>query len=446
MTQSNNVNRRDFVKTAGTATVASVLLPNVSIASMSTPKRRYAIVGTGDRAITMWGKPLVADYPDLIEFVGLCDINPKRVEVAKKMLGVSCPTFTDFDRMCDQAKPDLLMVTTVDGFHSHYIARALDRGLDVMTEKPMVIDEQQCQAVLDAEKRNKKKIVVTFNYRYAPKHQKIKEVLLSGAIGRVISVDFSWYLDVYHGADYFRRWHRLRGKSGSLWVHKATHHFDLINWWLDADPVEVSARAGLEVYGRNGSFRAPNCRNCPHTDKCRFFYDMKKDKMRMDLYADCEGADGYFRDGCVFREDIDIFDTMAAVVKYSNGTQMSYSLNAFMPFEGYRVAFNGENGRLEVRDYERQPWEVEQETEMYVTRSFGKREKIEVPEVSAGHGGGDQRIRDLIFRKTDLPPYMRLPDSRAGAVSCLTGIAARKSVDLKRPVRISELIEFSPKA
>jgi len=446
MTQSNNVNRRDFVKTAGTATVASVLLPNVSIASMSTPKRRYAIVGTGDRAITMWGKPLVADYPDLIEFVGLCDINPKRVEVAKKMLGVSCPTFTDFDRMCDQAKPDLLMVTTVDGFHSHYIARALDRGLDVMTEKPMVIDEQQCQAVLDAEKRNKKKIVVTFNYRYAPKHQKIKEVLLSGTIGRVISVDFSWYLDVYHGADYFRRWHRLRGKSGSLWVHKATHHFDLINWWLDADPVEVSARAGLEVYGRNGSFRAPNCRNCPHTDKCRFFYDMKKDKMRMDLYADCEGADGYFRDGCVFREDIDIFDTMAAVVKYSNGTQMSYSLNAFMPFEGYRVAFNGENGRLEVRDYERQPWEVEQETEMYVTRSFGKREKIEVPEVSAGHGGGDQRIRDLIFRKTDLPPYMRLPDSRAGAVSCLTGIAARKSVDLKRPVRISELIEFSPKA
>jgi predicted dehydrogenase len=283
MTKSNDLNRRDFVKTAGAATVASVLLPKSSLPSVSAPKRRYAIIGTGERAITMWGTPLVADYPDLLEFVGLCDINPKRVEVAKKMLGLSCPTFTDFDRMCDQAKPDLLMVTTVDGFHSNYISRALDRGLDVMTEKPMVIDEQQCQAVLDAEKRNKKNIVVTFNYRYAPKHQKIKEVLMSGAIGKVISVDFSWYLDVYHGADYFRRWHRLRTKSGSLWVHKATHHFDLINWWLDADPVEVSARAGLEVYGRNGSFRAPNCRTCPHTDKCRFFYDMKKDDMRMEL-------------------------------------------------------------------------------------------------------------------------------------------------------------------
>lgn len=437
----NDVSRRDFVKTAGTAALASLVVNQSTLGSGSTnAKRRYAIVGTGDRAIGMWGRPLVQGFSDLIEFVGLCDINPRRVEVAKSMLNVSCPTFTDFDRMCDQAKPDLIMVTTVDGFHSNYIAKGLDRGLDVMTEKPMVIDEKQCQAVLDAEKRNKKNIVVTFNYRYAPKHQKIKELLMSGAIGKVISVDFSWYLDVYHGADYFRRWHRLKSKGGSLWVHKATHHFDLMNWWLDADPVEVSARAGLEVYGRNGSFRSTNCRNCQHTANCKFFYDMTKNDNRMKLYAGCEDMDGYFRDGCVFREDIDIYDTMAAIVKYSNGAQMSYSLNAFMPFEGYRVAFNGELGRLEIRDYERQPWEVEQQTEMYLTKSFGKREKIEFQEIKEGHGGGDIRIRDLIFRKVEVPSHMRLPDSRAGALSCLTGIAARKSVELKRPIRISELV------
>ena len=76
----------------------------------------------------------------------------------------------------------------------------------------------------------------------------------------------------------------------------------------------------------------------------------------MKLYADCEDVDGYHRDGCVFREDVDIYDTMSAVIKYSNGTTMSYSLNAFNPIEGYRLAFNGEKGRLEVRDYEQQPW------------------------------------------------------------------------------------------
>ena len=286
---------------------------------------------------------------------------------------------------------------------------ALDRGIDVITEKPMVIDEKQCRAVLDAEKRNKRNIVVTFNYRYAPKHQKIKEILMSGEIGRVISVDFSWYLDVYHGADYFRRWHRLKSKGGSLWVHKATHHFDLINWWLNADPVEVSAQGSLEVYGKKGPFRHTHCRPCPHKSNCKFFYDITKSPARMKLYVGPEDVDGYHRDGCVFREDIDIYDTMSAVVKYSSGAHMNYSLNAFMPFEGYRLAFNGEKGRLEIRDYERQPWPIEVETEVYLTRSFGKREQIPIAKVEGGHSGGDSRLQDLIFRKPEVPAHMRLP-------------------------------------
>ncbi len=86
---------------------------------------------------------------------------------------------------------------------------------------------------------------------------------MSGEIGKVTSVDFSWYLDTRHGADYFRRWHRLREKSGSLWVHKSTHHFDLVNWWLDADPVEVWAVGRLQNYGKQGPFRHTNCRPCP---------------------------------------------------------------------------------------------------------------------------------------------------------------------------------------
>ena len=196
--------------------------------------------------------PPTERYSDILEFVGLCDINPKRVEASKALMGVNCPTFTNFDEMLDKAKPDVVMVTTRDSFHSQYIVRALDRGFDVMTEKPMVIDEKQCQAVLDAEKRNNKKIIVTFNYRFAPKHRTVKEILMSGEIGKVLSVDFAWYLDVYHGADYFRRWHAYKNGGGSLWVHKATHHFDLMNWWLGADPVEVIADGQLQVTARTG--------------------------------------------------------------------------------------------------------------------------------------------------------------------------------------------------
>src|SRR5687767_3687533 len=394
MSESNSLSRRDFVKTAGAAAAASLVLNDSALASVSAPRRRYAIVGTGDRATRMWGSQLIQNYSDVLEVVGLCDINPKRVAVAREMMEVQCPTFTNFDQMCDQTKPDLLMVTTVDGFHSEYIARGLDRGIDVITEKPMVIDERQCRTVLDAEKRNKRNIVVTFNYRYAPKHQKIKEILMAGEIGRVISVDFSWYLDVYHGADYFRRWHRLKSKGGSLWVHKATHHFDLVNWWLDADPVEVRAFGDLNNYGVKGPFRHTHCRPCPHKAVCPYYMDITKKPDLVALYVNTEAGDGYLRDGCVFKEDINIADTMNAVVKYSNGVNMSYSLNSFMPFEGYRLAFNGTKGRLEIRDFERQPFVVAEETEIYLTKNFGKREKVEIPKATGGHGGGDDRLRD----------------------------------------------------
>ena len=148
----------------------------------------------------------------------------------------------------------------------------------------------------------------------------------------------------------------------------------------------------------------------------------------MQLYTEAESVDGYLRDGCVFKNDIDIWDTMSATVRYSNNVLMSYSLNTFMPIEGYHLAFNGTKGRLEVRDYERQPWEAAEDSDIALIRNFGKREKIEVPKADGGHGGGDSRLQDLIFKKIDAPAHLRLPDSRAGAMSCLTGIAARKSV------------------
>jgi predicted dehydrogenase len=444
MSEQNSINRRDFVKSAASA-AASILLANaLPVSAQAAKKRRYAIVGTGHRGTRMWGSDLVQNYSETVEFIGLCDKNAKRVEAGRQLIGVNCPTFTNFDEMLAKTKPELLMVTTVDSTHHEFITKAVARGITVITEKPMVTEAAQCQAVLNAEKRYKNPIIVTFNYRYAPKHQKIKEIIRAGEIGEVTSVDFSWFLDTRHGADYFRRWHRLKSGGGSLWVHKATHHFDLINWWLDADPLEVSAYGNLKIYGaKNSPFRHTHCRPCPHKAKCPFYWDMTKDARLMKLYAECEDVDNYYRDGCVFRPDVDIYDTMTAAVKYSNGVSMNYSLNASMPMEGYRLAFNGTKGRLEVRDYERQPWEVAEKSEAYLIKNFsGKREKLDMPQIEGGHAGGDDRLRDVIFRNAQVPDYLKLPSARAGAMSCLTGIAARTSIERNRPVKISELIRL----
>ena len=447
MDRKRPVTRRDFVKTTGGAAVGASLLPSVGAAAEAVAagkKKRYALVGTGVRGTSMWGRAVAQRYGDVVEFVGLCDINPKRMEYAKKAIGVDCPTFTSFDEMCDKAKPDVVMVTTVDAFHSEYLVKALDRGIDGMTEKPMVIDEKQCQDVLDAEKRTGRKIAVTFNYRYSPKHRTIKKILMDGEIGKVTSVDFHWYLDTGHGADYFRRWHRLKSKGGSLWVHKATHHFDLVNWWLDADPVEVMAKGDLAVYGKKGPFRHTHCRPCPHKTECKFYRDITRSPELVNMYINAEDVDGYHRDGCVFREDVDIYDTMVASVSYSNGALMSYSLNAAMPIEGYHLAFNGTKGRLEIRDFEDQPWKESEPTVIQLIKNFGERTIVPVTGSTAGgHGGGDTILRDLIFRKnTNVEAHLALPGSRAGAMSCLTGIAARKSVEEKKAIRVGDLIKI----
>lgn len=443
-------NRRQFLATTGTAVAGSLMAkPIISFANPLRPKakKKLAMVGTGVRGTSMWGKSVVEEYGDMVEFVGICDINPGRLAYAKEYMGVNCPTFTNFEEMMRQTKPETLIVTTVDSTHHEFMIKGMEMGADIITEKPMTTDEQKCQAILDAERKTGKKVVVTFNYRYSPHRQKLYELLRDGAIGDITSTDFHWYLDVYHGADYFRRWHRLKEKGGTLFVHKSTHHFDLLNWWLESEPEEVFALGKLEFYGVNNPFRHSHCRPCPHKDKCDFYWDITQSERNMDLYVKNEEYDGYLRDGCVWRKDINIYDKMAATIKYANDVQVSYSLTTYSPYEGYRIAFNGTKGRLEAWIKERQPWEAEDYDELRLTRNFGETELIRIPHGGGGHGGGDSRLKDKIFKNPDMEdPYRQSAGSRDGAMSILVGIAARNSVETGEKVKIASLTDLSPKA
>jgi predicted dehydrogenase len=437
------MHRRKFIHHTGAAVAATLLSDSLLANTLALPKKKIAMVGTGHRGTSMWGIDVIKDYGDEIEFVGLCDKNPGRVKTAQKMMNLSCTTYTNLDQMLKETKPEVLIVTTMDSTHHEQIVKGLEAGADIITEKPMTTDEEKCQLIIDAEKRTGKKVYVTFNYRYSPHRQKIYELIHSDEIGKITSVDFHWYLDTSHGADYFRRWHRKREFGGSLLVHKSTHHFDLLNWWLDSDPEEVFAYGSLEFYGKNGPFRSTNCRPCPHKGDCKFYFDMTKDARLMKLYADNEQYDGYQRDGCVFREDIDIFDKMAVQIKYANKVQVSYSLTAYSPYEGYRISFNGTKGKIDAWIHEKQPWEKEKFDEIQLTKNFGKTAYFKIDNTEPGHGGGDFRLRKQLFNP-GADPYKQGAGSRDGAMSCLIGIAARKSIDSGNPIKIKDLTTIIP--
>ncbi|MBR6747746.1 MAG: Gfo/Idh/MocA family oxidoreductase, partial [Clostridia bacterium] len=188
-------------------------------------KLKYAFAGASGRALGMYCKPMLKDFQDNCEIVGIYDINPGRAQQFVKHVEGSFPVYDDFETMIREAKPDRVIVTTVDAFHSDYIIKSLEMGCDVITEKPMTIDATRCRAILEAEKRTGHKVTVTFNYRYAPYNTKIREIIARGEIGEVYSVHFEWLLSRNmeygaHGTSYFRRWNARMKNSGGLLVHK----------------------------------------------------------------------------------------------------------------------------------------------------------------------------------------------------------------------------------
>jgi predicted dehydrogenase len=457
------LNRRNFLGYTAATSAALMLNPFASFAATPTKKLKLALIGTGARGSSFWGKDLLKNFGSVVEFVGLSDINPGRLAYVQKFIDEKIPTFATLEEMVRTSKPDYVIVTTVDATHDDVIVRALDLGVNVITEKPMTTDEVKCKRILAAEKRSGKKVVVAFNYRHSVHSMQLKELLDANRVGKIQSVDFNWYLNVFHGSDYFRRWHGKVAKGGSLWVHKATHHFDLLNWWLNSDPVEVTAFGSLDHYGKNNAFRGTKCRGCEFKSKCKFYWDVNADAQLKKLYVDNEHHDGYLRDGCVWSNDIDIWDKMSAQIKYANGVMVNYSLSTYSPYEGWQIAFNGMDGRIETWEdipyLEKTPDDqakrhaiemsnaddavAGQIREIMVMDNFAKNYEIyTTPKIKGGHGGGDIRLQRRIFVDTTDNPYNVMAGTRDGAMSILIGIAARKSINLKRTVKISELTDL----
>jgi len=425
-------------------------------------KTRYAIVGLGGRH-DMWRDAAAVRFAETSELVGMCDSNPARLALScdqiKEKTGQAVPGFLagEFDHMAMTCKPDTVIVTTRDCDHDAYICRAMELGCDVITEKPMTIDADRCKKILAVQEKTGRKVTVSFNYRYAPPRTQVKDLLMRGTIGDVLSVQFEWLLNVSHGADYFRRWHRNKENSGGLMVHKSTHHFDLVNWWLSSVPDEVYAMGHRQFYtpetgDRYGlTNRTERCHTCPESEKCRFALKLAANTNQKALYLDAEQHDGYFRDRCVFSPDIDIEDNMNVIVGYRNGAKLSYSLNAFTPWEGYVVTFNGTRGRLEHKCEESVytnadgsiPGALKEEGSwIRVYPHWHPAYEVELWTGEGGHGGADPRMLDYIFAPAEQPAdvYLRAADQRSGAWSILTGIAANVSMKEDRAVTIDELV------
>ncbi|BCT77423.1 dehydrogenase [Sinomonas cyclohexanicum] len=440
---------------------------------MSPEPRSYAIVGTGSRA-QMYIDALAGSHAGQGRVVAFVDTNERRMSHYDSRAAVASGpvplhyTPERLEEMFSVERPHAIVVTSPDSTHARYVTAALARGVDVVCEKPLTTSAEGLRSIVDAARREKEtsgaKLVVTFNYRYSPRNSVIKDIIQSGQIGKVTSVHFEWCLDTVHGADYFRRWHRHKANSGGLLVHKSTHHFDLVNWWLDDVPETVYAQGGLRFYGAaNAAARGLGERpelsrdNPDRTDP--FNLDLAADEKLRELYLDAEADDGYLRDRDVFTEGIDIEDNLSLVVGYRGGASMAYTLVAHSPWEGYRVAINGTEGRVEIEVVERGSVAPDKHTldpsaaaDPHLTGAAARPEGtivrvqrlwepariVEVHEGAGGHGGGDSMLLDDVFRGPAEDPLRRQAGWADGVRSVLVGIAGNESLRTGQPVRIAD--------
>lgn len=450
-----------------------------------TPHRRAAVVGTGHRAQTF--TRALAERPGHL-VAALCDPSPTRMAFHNRLLaeaGAPAATQWEPDRFTDMlAKENIdeVVVTTIDVEHDRYIVPALKAGCRVVTEKPMTVDAARCARILDTVRETGNLLTVAFNYRFNPVHEKVRDLLADGAIGEVLSVHFEWLLDVRHGADYFRRWHRDKRNSGGLMVHKSSHHFDLVNWWLGDEPRDVFGYGRLGFYGREAGERHGLRRDYDRAHGAEqaaddpFALDLSANETLRALYLDAEQDDGYLRDRNVFGGPVSIEDDMAVLVRYARGATMTYHLTAYSPWEGYRVMFNGSAGRLEL-EVEESRWQpprarlgsgsgavhgdtaAEHAGGARLTLRQLWRPPVDIPLVAAheAHGGGDPRMLDALFgpvdpaRAADAGTAERAvahptATERDGALALAVGLAANRCFETGRPVAVPELIPGISKA
>ena len=434
-----------------------------------TAKRRYVVVGAGHR-VQMYLDAIAGPHREDADLVGVLEPNRGRLQVHLDQLAaagvdlaaVRTGTPEDLEQVIAETRAERVIITSPDFSHADYIVRSLDAGADVVVEKPLTIDPASTRRIAEAVARTGGQVVVTHNYRYSPRNSGLKELIRNGSVGQPLSVTFEWVLDTAHGADYFRRWHRDKTRSGGLLIHKASHHFDLVNWLLRAAPERVYARGGVRFYGaENADARGLPSRpdrgthDGPHSP---WELDLRQDPRLKALYLDNESYDGYRRDSDVFGPGITTEDNLAVIVDYDSGATLSYSLNAHSPWEGYRIYVNGTEGRAELEVVERAAVLTDAQGSVVLdpsaqpesaARTGGQRltlqrhweaaQDVPIEEGDGGHGGGDALLLADVFRGPG-EDWLERPSTWVDGVrSIAVGMAGNESLRTGLPVSVAEL-------
>ena len=462
--------RRDFLKSCGLAAAGGVLAgPAASAAGLFpsmaaapegadpitglTPVRALdplvsrpisvIIIGCGNRGRTY--AQFAKKFPNGMKVVGVSDILEDRKDYLGDMYGVPADMrFGHYREVFATGKKlaDAVVIATPDDRHYDPCMKALAQGYDVLLEKPVAPTAKECKAIREMTKKTGRIVAVCHVLRYAPYFMALRDVVRSGAIGDVVSIQHMEPIQYAHMAhSYVRGNWRSSKETTPIILAKSCHDLDILRWIIDKPCKTISADGDLYFFKKeNAPKDAPlHCtEGCPHQNECPYnALDIYvKQKLHLGVF-DLKGSkdpdlilsrlkdpryDSYAR--CVFHCDNDQPDHYVANMLFGDNITASFTMDAFSPKGGRRTRIMGTMGFIEG-----------DMKEFTVTDFLTRTPKVwnmkvaESPEYAqSGHGGGDHRlVRDFLEAVDRQDPSHLSSSIDVSIESHLMGFAAERS-------------------
>ena len=323
-----------------------------------------AVVGAGSRGNGVT-KNLLNDSEGNVKVLTVFD--PDNAVAKKTVENWDSP----YTKICDTYQEaieapgvDWVLVFSPNAFHKEHILHAFSHGKNVFSEKPLATTIEDCQDIFEAHKKSGLLFATGFVLRYAPLYTKAKEILESGTLGKVLSVDANENITPAHGGYIMRNWRRLTKYAGPHILEKCCHDLDLLNWLCDSVPTKVASFGGNDFF-------------VPENQKLMDEYDEKT----FSSWPDPHAVDS------PFTSDKDLLDNQVGILLYRNGVKVMFQATMSNAIPERRMFFSCERGTMILELY----------SGILKYRRIGDEGSTVIDIIGDGHGGGDSHIMKELY-------------------------------------------------
>lgn len=345
-------------------------------------------------------------YPEKFELVAIIENNVERLEYAKTAYP-GARLFNNYkDFLAEKIAADIVAVATQDEDHKEHAIAMMQAGYDLLLEKPIANNQEDCLAIYEASKQYDKKVVICHVLRYTPYYSTVKRIIDSGKLGEVITIHASENVGYYHQAHSFVRgpW-RNKAQSSPMILAKCCHDMDIIRYLIGEECLSVSSYGDLFYFNKEHAPKGATafCSDCPHTDcvyKAQTIYTSETGRGFSAYFTTKEKTDENVLhdlsksqyDRCVFGCDNDVVDHQVTIMQFAHGKTACHTMTAFSKDIYRDLKVHGTKAEL-VGVIEKNSIEI---------RYFDGREEHITVDISAanvgGHMGGDFFMMNSLYK------------------------------------------------